>query len=261
MQASAALHHSHDRLVAALSPLGDDEVAGPSYDDEWSVAQVASHLGSGAEIFSMLLDAGLGRGPTPGPEQFQPIWEVWNAKSAPLQARDALAADAGFLERVDAMSADEREALRLDLFGSEQSLEGLLRLRLGEHALHTWDIAVSLDPAATVPDDAAELIIDNMPGMVERVGRGVARPAAVHVVTTRPDRAFLLELTPGGARLTPYAAKGTPEAAATLRTSGEAFIRLVYGRLDPDHTPESLEMNGTAPDVDLDLLRRAFPGF
>ena len=36
----------------------------------------------------------------------------------------------------------------------------------------------------------------------------------------------------------------------------EAFVRLVYGRLDPDHTPSSVSADG----VDLDLLRSAFPG-
>jgi hypothetical protein len=34
----------------------------------------------------------------------------------------------------------------------------------------------------------------------------------------------------------------------------EALIRLVYGRLDPEHTPP---VGGTA---DLDELRRVFPG-
>jgi hypothetical protein len=33
-------------------------------------------------------------------------------------------------------------------------------------------------------------------------------------------------------------------------------VRLVYGRLDPDHTPVSAQASG----VDLDALRRAFPG-
>ena len=41
-----------------------------------------------------------------------------------------------------------------------------------------------------------------------------------------------------------------------LSLPAEAFIRLVYGRLDPDHTPASVDARG----VDLDLLRRTFPG-
>ena len=37
----------------------------------------------------------------------------------------------------------------------------------------------------------------------------------------------------------------------------EAFLRLVYGRLDPDHTP-AVDLD--AADVTLDELRRTFPG-
>ena len=35
----------------------------------------------------------------------------------------------------------------------------------------------------------------------------------------------------------------------------EALVRLVYGRLDPDHTPSF-----DGDEADLDELRRAFPG-
>jgi hypothetical protein len=39
-------------------------------------------------------------------------------------------------------------------------------------------------------------------------------------------------------------------------TTAEAFIRLVYGRLDADHTPRSVRADG----VDLGTLRATFPG-
>ena len=46
------------------------------------------------------------------------------------------------------------------------------RRRLNEHAFHTWDIAVALDPAAVLPADAADLVIDNL----DLVTRFTARP-------------------------------------------------------------------------------------
>lgn len=46
----------------------------------------------------------------------------------------------------------------------------------------------------------------------------------------------------------------TATASADLRLPAEAFARLVYGRLDPDHTPPG--DHGSA----LDTLRRVFPG-
>src|ERR1700745_88391 len=41
------LRDSHDRLVALVQPLGPDQLRSQSYDDDWTIAQVLSHLGSG----------------------------------------------------------------------------------------------------------------------------------------------------------------------------------------------------------------------
>jgi hypothetical protein len=115
-------------------------------------------------------------------------------------------------------------------------------------------MVVALDPAATVAGDAIGLIVDTLPMLAHWAGRGSQEPVTVHVVTTDPGREFLLELTADGAGLTP--ADGPDDATATLRLPAEALVRLVYGRLDPDHTPSSVE----ASQVDLDTLRRSFPG-
>jgi hypothetical protein len=46
------------------------------------------------------------------------------------------------------------------------------------------------------------------------------------------------------------------ESLADLSLPTEAFVRLVYGRLDPEHTPAG----ATAEGISLDELRQAFPG-
>ena len=55
----SALRHSHDRLRAGVEPLGPDQLTQRSYPSEWTIAQVLSHLGSQAEIFGLVLEAGL----------------------------------------------------------------------------------------------------------------------------------------------------------------------------------------------------------
>ena len=44
----ATLHALHDRLAAAVVELCPDQLRTRSYATEWSVADVLSHLGSGA---------------------------------------------------------------------------------------------------------------------------------------------------------------------------------------------------------------------
>jgi uncharacterized protein (TIGR03083 family) len=238
-----ALRGSHERLVTALTPLSR-ELTTLSYCDDWTIAQVASHLGSGAEIFALFLEAGLRGEPAPAPERFRAIWDRWNAKRPEDQARDALA-------------GDQVGAWQLDMFGAERRLPDLLRMRLSEHALHTWDVVVALDPQAALAADAVALLIDTVPGLAERVGRAASGHAHVRVTTTDPGREFVLELTHTGVRLAPAAAGAEDAPEASLRLPAEALLRLVSGRLDASHTPSSVVAQG----VDLDVLRGAFPGF
>ncbi|MET1007967.1 MAG: maleylpyruvate isomerase family mycothiol-dependent enzyme [Propionibacteriaceae bacterium] len=249
----AVLQHSHDRLVEYAAPLTPEQLTGPSYPSEWTIAQVLSHLGSGAEIFTLFLAAGAEGQEPPAFDRFQAIWDVWNARSPQNQAAAALEADAAFLSAVEALTPEQRGAWHLPIFGAEQDLAGVLRMRLGEHAVHTWDVVVALDPSATLPDDAAALLIDGLDALVARSGKGAEEGLRVSITTTEPVRAFSLVVDPEGAALAPGDGDGD---GPSLSLPAEAFIRLVYGRLDPDHTPP-LQTDG----VDIDLLRRTFPGF
>jgi uncharacterized protein (TIGR03083 family) len=256
-----ALTASHERLVPLLRGLDDEAVNGPSYASEWTIAQVASHLGSGAQIFGLMVEAGQAGQAAPGGDTFPKIWDAWNAKSGPEQARDALRADAEFLDRFSKLTGEQVETWRLDMFGTVRSLSGLLQMRLAEHALHTWDIEVALDPTATLADDAAGLVLDNLGFLVSHVGKGSPEPRRIAVTTTSPHRSLLLELSTEGATLStaPTAPTATPAAdnsAASLRAPAEAFVRLAYGRLDPEHTPDAVQADAAV----LDQLRKVFPG-
>ncbi|MET1006801.1 MAG: maleylpyruvate isomerase family mycothiol-dependent enzyme [Propionibacteriaceae bacterium] len=246
------LRHSHDRLVASAAPLTPEQLTGPSYDSEWSIAQVLSHLGSGAEIFTLFLEAGAAGQEPPAFDRFQAIWDVWNARSPQDQATEALKADGSFLAAVEALTPEQRSAWHLPIFGAEQDLAGVLRMRLGEHTLHTWDVAVAIDPSATLPDDGVAVLVDGLDALVARSGKGNEDGFQVSIATTDPVRSFSLIVDADGATLAP----GDSSDGPSLSLPAEAFIRLVYGRLDPDHTP-ALQTDS----VDLDLLRRTFPGF
>jgi uncharacterized protein (TIGR03083 family) len=245
----SALRNSHDRFVAAVQPLDDADVEGPSYDSEWSIAQVASHLGSQAEIFEMFLEAGLAGQPAPGNEQFPPVWDRWNAKPPAQQVADSVAANAKFVTRLEQLPDSERTAFALHMFGIDLDLSGLAGLRLSEHAMHTWDVAVALDPDAAVSADAVELLVDTLPSTASRVGRPAEEGNVVVIETSAPERTFVLTTGPDVALI-------PGSGPAELRLPAEALVRLVFGRLDPDHTPPAVKENGVLPQ-----LRRVFPGF
>jgi uncharacterized protein (TIGR03083 family) len=250
----SALHASHTRLSGIVVRLDEQGLVGPTACSEWTVAQVLSHLGSQAEIFELFLTAGLEGSEAPGSEVFAPIWDAWNVRTPTLQVADSIAANAAFLVRLDTLSAEQRTGFHLDLFGMQLDLFGVLRLRLAEHALHTWDVAVAGDPAATVARDAVDLLIDGLPAVVARAGKPQDL-ASVQVETTGPVRRFVL--VPDGVRLDPAEPNGPP-ASSRLELPAEAFLRLVYGRLDDTH-PAHGEV--VADGVTLEALRTVFPGF
>jgi uncharacterized protein (TIGR03083 family) len=247
-----ALRHSHETLQAVAGPLDAGQLERRSYASQWSIAQVLSHLGSQAEIFSLFLDAGLAGQEPPGQEAFPQIWEVWNAKSPADQAGDALRADQAMTARLESLDEAQRERLRLQAFGMDLDTTGLARMRLAEHAIHTWDIAVALDPGATVTPDAVALLVDTLGQLVTWTAKPRGQRRRLRVSTSSPVRHYMLDI---GETVTLMPTEGN-SIRPELALPAEAFIRLVYGRLDPAHTPPV-----EATRVDLDELRRIFPGF
>ena len=245
------VRRSQDRFASILDTLPPDQVSAPSYDDEWSIADVASHLGSQAEIFSLFLDAGLEGAEPPSHDAFLTIWDRWNAKPPADQVADSVAANESLVARIEDIPADDRGAFAVEMFGGTRDLGGLTAMRLSEHAVHTWDIAVALDPKATIAPEAVGLLVDQLPGTASR-GKSVPGAAPLVVTTTDPARTYRITFEPD---LSVQFVDGV--AAADLTLPAEAFIRLVYGRLDPAHTPSSV----TGDTGRLADLRKAFPGF
>jgi uncharacterized protein (TIGR03083 family) len=244
----AALRESVDRLHGLVAPMDDTQLAAQAYPTEWRVADVLSHIGSAAVIMSERFATGL-RGEAL-PDDFSPaVWDAWNAKSARAKAEDALVADRGFVDRVSAATADERVGW-FSMGPMEFDFAQLVGLRLNEHTLHTWDVEVAGDPRAALAPTGAALVVDNLQLIARFTGKAKADGRAVLVRTTDPAREFSLTTGPDAVAL----ARGEG-GAPDLTLPAEAFIRLVYGRLDPEHTPQ---FDGD-PEL-LDALRSVFPG-
>ena len=243
----------HEGLAdVAASEAG--HLTGPSYCRDWTAAEVFSQLGSGTELFGRWLDAGLKGTPAPGFDTAQPIWDRWNAKTPEEQAGDSVAADAAFVDRLAGAPADVREGWKLDLFGRVRTMSDIARMRLSEVTVHTWDITAVRTPDVTLSAAATPVVLEGVVELVPYVGKPSPTPLHVRVITTEPDTEMRLDIDENGARLGP--ASEAAGADATLRIPAEAFIRLLYGRLDAEHTPAITVAEG----VDLEALRTAFPG-
>ncbi|MEU8378337.1 maleylpyruvate isomerase family mycothiol-dependent enzyme [Streptosporangium sp. NPDC048865] len=259
----AALRTTHDELASLVGGLDASGLARPSGCSEWTVAQVLSHLGSGAEIGLATLRAAQDGQDAPDQDFNHSVWDRWNAKTPGEQAEDFLTADAGIVSAYESLDADARERLRIKLGflpipGDVALVAGM---RLNETALHAWDVKVAFDPGATVARDAAEVLADLYAGPLDFLIGFVGRTdgldprlaTTLRVETTGPER--VLGLTLGET----VGFSEAPEGAdVTLRLPGESWARLLGGRLAPEHTPPSVTVTGDG--VTLDDLRRVFPG-
>ena len=243
------LRSSVARLHELVRGLDVDQLENPSYDSDWSIADVLSHLGSSAEMMRQRLqDARAGVETTP---DAQPIWDEWNAKTPRAKADDALDEGERLLEEIEAVTPEEWGRLTFNFGPVTVGLDDAVALRLNEHAFHTWDIEVMFDDEAQLPPDAVAVIVDNL-GLIARF---TASPTGdereVWLRTSHPERHFTVRLTTDAAELLEGDAGEQPD----LELPAEAFCRLVYGRLDPDHSP-SVDANGEV----LNTLRGVFPG-
>lgn len=244
-----ALRRSVERLQSIAADLTDEELVRRAYPAEWTIADVLSHLGSGAVITERRVEDILAGRNTP--DEFAPaVWADWNAKTPEAKRTDSLAADAHLLAALDALDPAERDNFAFSMGPIDVDFDGFVGLRLNEHALHTWDIDVALDATATIPDDIAAHVVDNL----DLIARFTAKPngdtTTLTVATPDGLHGLTVELTPDSAE----AATGTPTTSPQVALDAESLVRLVYGRLDPGHTPP-----GQSSPL-LDTLRRVFPG-
>lgn len=253
----AALRAEHDQLATSVAALSPAELTGPSGAAEWTVAQVISHMGSGAEISLANYRGSAGETAPPGPEFNQSVWDRWNAMSPADQAAGWFAANAELVEKLEALTAEQHDSMKVDLgfLPAPISLESYAGMRLNEVVQHGWDVRVATDPSATLTDASAQVLAEHFAGGLSFLFGFIGKPAeagqpAVISIGETPFSFVLDE----GARITPDA----PEATAAFTGGLESAVRLVAGRLGPRYTPAGVTVTG---NVTLDELRRVFPGY
>lgn len=252
------LTESHQRLGQLLHDMGSEVLHTRSACSQWSVGQVVAHLGSGAEIALEALRAGVAGSVEPvADETMRRLWADYDALADDAAAGRAMAANAALVEAFEALTAAQLGEVRVPFFVGPVPVPTFAAFRLSEHAVHTWDIEVTRDGAAELDVASSAIILENV--VKPLIGR-LARPSGsaakgIDVRLADVGRVLRLEL---GDPVVLLDDTSTVAADGSLMISTPAFVRLVYGRLDPTSTPATAAMTGA---VSLDELRAIFPGF
>ena len=254
----SALRSTHDQLAGVVRDLTDEQLLDRSGASEWTVAQVLSHLGSGAEIGLATLRAATGDGATPGDGFNQSVWDRWNAMTPREQADGFVDADEALVGAYEALSPEQRADVQVPLgfLPRPLPLSTFAGMRLNEAAQHSWDARVGSDPGAVIEEGSAALVVDHLAnGLGFMIGfAGKADAVAEPTLVTLGELGLALSVTDSVA-LAPAEDGG---ATAAFHGSADAVARLLAGRLTPPFTPQDVTVTG---NVGLDDLRRVFPGY
>ncbi|OXM63214.1 maleylpyruvate isomerase family mycothiol-dependent enzyme [Amycolatopsis vastitatis] len=247
-----ALRSEYDVLAGLVRTLSDDQLAATGGAAEWTVAQVLSHLGSGAEIGRAPIARAAGE--TVAAEDNQTIWARWDASTPRAQAEGFLEANRRWLDTVEALTPGQRASLTVDLgfLPEPVPLVTALGMRLSEVANHSWDVRVAFDPDAGVDAGSAAVLVELLTGHLGFMLGFLAKPAELE----KPVSVAV----PGAGLVIDDAVAVVPRLespSATFDGPAEAFVRLLSGRLKAPYD-KGVTVEG---DVTLDDLRRVFPGF
>src|SRR3954469_16409183 len=110
-----AIRSGHDELAALVQDLSPAELNGPSAASEWTVAQVLSHLGSGAEINLAAVEAAVSGHDRRGADFNQGVWDRWNAMTGQEQADGFLQSNEVLVAAYESLDDQARTDLRIDL--------------------------------------------------------------------------------------------------------------------------------------------------
>jgi uncharacterized protein (TIGR03083 family) len=254
----AALRTGYERLADLVTNFDEQALAGPSAATDWDIAQVLSHLGSGAEIMTNTVQLTLDGKPAADSDFNQNVWARWNSSSRQEQAAGFLVWNEKLTTLFESLNDDQRDNLRIELgyLPAPADVATVGRMRLSELTYHSWDVRSPSDPSATLDADA-------VPQMLQTIGdlSWITRPANLNglqavltVATTEPPTEFSLRLDdPVSIDPTP-----TDDADGSLTLPAESWLRLIAGRLAPNHTPATLNLTGP---ITLPTLRKVFPGY
>ncbi|MFC9692031.1 maleylpyruvate isomerase family mycothiol-dependent enzyme [Kribbella sp. NPDC056951] len=253
-----ALRSGYERLADLVDKFDDETLAGQSAATEWDIAQVLSHLGSGAEIMTNTLQLAVDGKPPAAGDFNQSVWDRWNSSSRREQAEGFLEWNEKLLALFESLTEEQRDAIQIEFswLPAPIDLATFARMRLSELTYHSWDVRSASDPAATLDAAAVPEMLqtDRDVSWITKPAELNGQTAVLTVVTTDPAEEFTLRL----ADPVTLEATAADESDGTLTLSAEAWLRLAAGRLGPDRTPESVELTGP---ISLDTLRSVFGGY
>jgi uncharacterized protein (TIGR03083 family) len=247
-----AYRRSHDAISAQVESFREEDLLKASGATEWNVAKVLSHLGSSSEIAVSTLRSGAA-----DPAASPAIWARWDAMVPEVQAAEFVSAEGELVAALEALDDESLGSKRIDMgfLPMPVNVATFVAMRLSEVGLHRWDVDVAFRPDAAVASYLVPILLHGIPPMVPMLARPKGLSGTIAFDVTDPVQTLTLHITEGDATMTEG---GDEDASTVVCMPAESFVRLTSGRLRPENTPRSVQVEG---EHLLDEIRRIFPGY
>lgn len=257
-------------LLRFVQELPLSEWSKPSACGEWQVGEVMAHLNHSAHLFSRLI-AGMASGVTEGDE----AWRVPDparqqevadeAKGQRSEIGDAelrhqlLAGTTKFIEVLRALRAEDAEKTSDAAMGGRRTLYQVIGVRVGEIAIHRWDIESRVRAEAPLAPETLPTLMGYLAGWRMFSFQKVRPHAPVHYRwdITEPLTVKWDVVVHGDRFEHVRDARDVPHV--TFKTDAETYVLVGVGRLDLRNVIADgrVEVNGSTADID--AYSRYFP--
>ena len=255
-------------LLAYLRTLGSEQWAAQSACSQWQVADVVAHLARGAAAYNAWIQRALQGNSDPPPgrsfntnqeEASRGIAERTKANRVDMgdKVLEGLQAEC---EKLQTLVGDlPTQALALAAFHPTGviTVRGLVRFRLAEIALHSWDIKWGLEASAGLSSECVWPLVEWLPywyGICFRSSGPLTHPLS-----------FTFQLTDTlapGQRLVVYGdrfeVEGTGPSDVTFQCSAETYVLLAMGRLSMERAVEQAQLTVSGPPETAASFQRWF---
>jgi uncharacterized protein (TIGR03083 family) len=247
-----AYRRSHDEVSAQVANFEQEDLLRASGARGWNVAQVLSHLGSSSETALSTLRSG-----ATDPSAAPAVWARWDAMDPEVQAQEFVRAEGELVRALEALDDVFMASHRINLgfLPVPVDVATFVAMRLSEVGLHRWDVDVAFSPNATVASYLVPTLLNGIPQMAPMLARPEGLVGIIAFDVTDPDHTLTLRMTADRATMTDDHDDG---AGTLVHLPAESFVRLTSGRLRPENTPKSIQIEG---ERTLDEIRRIFPGY
>ncbi len=234
----------------------------PTACSAWTAREVAAHVTDGAERAVVVARAALAGEPVPQYDTAERRRRHAALRSLPGdELADRLERDlAAVFQTLNGVPAATLHGTTVSLGGGPHTLAQFADQRLVETALHAWDTGGGRDRDATIAPESAAAMTDFVLWRVPRLahaadGRGTALRYRCELEGTGGGP---ITLDIGPDRVT--ATRGGADASPALTLPVEAFIRLVWGRLDVPRALDRGVVRTQVPREEMLALSALFPG-